>query len=75
MDKKPPPFSVISGDPEAEPQRRQPGHYFDQTIFDLHYSLQSARARRMALEGDLAELGIEIDPVTGEVRLPNRAKG
>ena len=69
MDKKTAQLTVISGDPDQGPRRRLPGHYFDQTIFDLHYSLQGARARRMAMEEDLARLGIEIDPATGEVRL------
>lgn len=63
------PFSVLNGGaPDGEaPRRRETGHYFDQTIFDLHYSLQSARARRMALEEDLARMGVSVDPVTGEV--------
>lgn len=45
------------------------GHYFDQTVFDLQYTLLKAKARRMSLEADLARLGIEVDPQTGEVRL------
>lgn len=68
MTTKPNPFSVVSsGKDDPAPKRRETGHYFDQTIFDLHYSLQSARARRMALEDDLAKMGVSVDPVTGEV--------
>lgn len=66
MTTKPVPFSVVSAEDDA-PRRKEPGHYFDQTIFDLHYSLQSARARRMALEDDLAKMGVTVDPVSGEV--------
>ena len=71
---KPHPFSVISaGQDDDAPKRQQTGHYFDQTIFDLHYSLQSARARRMALEDDLARMGVSVDPLTGEVTFSSNA--
>ncbi|MEY4984193.1 MAG: hypothetical protein RIR62_2459 [Pseudomonadota bacterium] len=69
MDRTPSTFDVIDGGAGAAPQRRDTGHYFDQTIFDLHYRLQSARAHRMALEEDLSKLGISVDPVTGAVTL------
>lgn len=45
------------------------GHYFDQTVFDLQYTLLRAQARRLALEADLAAQGIRIDPHTGVVSL------
>lgn len=73
MDKKPSTFSVIDGGADSAPQRREPGHYFDQTFFELHYRLQSARAHRMALEEDLSKLGIVVDPVTGEVTLTGKS--
>lgn len=75
MEKKVAPFSVVSNDdPDPGPHRPQPGHYFDQTIFDLHYRMQAARAQNMALEADLAKLGITVDPETGEVRLSAKPK-
>ena len=62
-------------DPDAAPDTdgaqdsRQIGHYFDQTVFDLHYTVMMARARRLALEAELAAQGIVIDPDTGTVRV------
>lgn len=54
---------------DAASRRRETGHYFDQTIFDAHYSLQAARARSMALEADLAAMGVSVDPETGIVKI------
>jgi hypothetical protein len=61
--------------PRAEEEEPAPrtapdiGHYFDQSVFDLQYTLLMAQARRLALEADLAAQGITVDPVTGEVTL------
>jgi hypothetical protein len=46
-----------------------PGRYFDQTLFDLHFVLLAARARRMAAEMDQP---FSVDP-SGKVTL--KAKG
>lgn len=45
------------------------GHYFDQTVFDLQYTLLMARTRNMALDERLTSLGVVVDSRTGEVRL------
>ena len=54
---------------DRQPDLRQIGHYFDQTVFDLHYTIMMARARRLALEAELAAQGIIIDPDTGAVQV------
>lgn len=43
------------------------GHYFDQSILDMHYMIQMMRARQ--LEADLAAEveGFRVDPATGKV--------
>lgn len=46
-----------------------PGRYFDQTLFDLHFVLLAARARRMAADMDQP---FSVDP-SGRVTLT--AKG
>jgi hypothetical protein len=46
-----------------------PGRYFDQTLFDLHFVLLAARARRMAADMDQP---FSVDP-SGQVTLT--AKG
>lgn len=63
--------SVTERADDAE-RRHETGHYFDQTIFDAHYSLQAARARSMALEADLAAMGVSVDPETGIVKIHRR---
>jgi hypothetical protein len=71
-------LTTVPSEPKTagdDARRRETGHYFDQTIFDAHYALQSARARNLALESDLAAMGVTIDPETGIVRIaPLRPK-
>lgn len=49
------------------------GHYFDQTVFDLHMTLQQWRAGQMAAEMELQALGVSVDPDTGKVTVSDRA--
>ena len=37
------------------------GHYFDQTVFDMHYRLLSLRAQRMAEGEDWSDGGFDVD--------------
>ena len=45
------------------------GHYFEQGFFERQQILLAARAEALAMADELVRLGVEIDPITGEVRL------
>lgn len=53
-------FTVHDGTLAPAPTAGE-GHYFDQTIFDLHYRLLAARAQRLSLEASLAATGFDVD--------------
>ncbi|MBU9699424.1 hypothetical protein GU927_016375 [Rhodobacteraceae bacterium HSP-20] len=65
-------FMVLEGDappaPEAGPKAGPDagpdagmGHYFDQSVFDLHYRLLAAKAQRLALEARFDAEGFAVD--------------
>lgn len=60
-------FTVHAGDPPPAPSSGT-GHYFDQTVFDMHYRLLSARAQRMAEGEDWSGGAFEVDAL-GNVTL------
>jgi hypothetical protein len=60
-------FTVHAGDPPPAPGAGT-GHYFDQTVFDMHYRLLSARAQRMAEGADWSGGAFEVDTL-GNVTL------
>lgn len=63
-------FSVTPGNKPAERERNRSndiGHYFEQGVLDRHASLMAARAATLALNDELVNLGVAIDPQTGAV--------
>lgn len=55
-----PRFTVHDGDAPPAPQAGT-GHYFDQTIFDMHYRLLALRAQRMAGSAPFEDTGFTVD--------------
>jgi hypothetical protein len=51
-----------------QPDAGGPGRYFDQTLFDLHFVLLAARARRLAADMDQP---FSVDP-SGRVTLKTK---
>lgn len=73
MDREPPKLKLIESEQLPKRKAVDIGHYFDQSVFDLQYTLLVARTRNMALDDDLAALGVTVDPETGEVTLQSAA--
>lgn len=49
------------------------GHYFDQSVFDLHMTMQQWRAGQLAIEMELKALGVSVDTETGKVTVTPKA--